>query len=136
MKYLKLIILMSFLISAFACEEKENKSDFTNKLTFGTSINYSDFTLGGESASFSVTPGNVSFRLESEEDFNGNPIKFVILKNGSAYSTDIHSTNPTPTGHIFMTTKNYAQTGTYSVTAYIQKTGGDKTIANASFTMN
>jgi len=32
--------------------------------------------------------------------------------------------------------KNYAQAGTYSVTAYIQKTGGDKTAANASFTMN
>jgi hypothetical protein len=132
MKYIKLImplLLMGFLLSS--CKKDEDKSDFTDGLTFGLSINYYDFTLTGESTSFDK--GNVAYRLESEEDFSGNAVKFVIKKDGAAYSTEIFSSNPTPTGHIFMTTLNYNLSGQYSVTAYIEKTGGDKTVASGSF---
>ena len=136
MKYLKLTVLASLILITFSCEKKDDSSEFTNKLTFGTSINYNNFTLNGEGTSFSVAPGNVAYRLESEEDFNSNPVKFVILKSGTAYSTEIFSSNPTPTGHIFMTTLNYAQKGSYSVSAYIQKTTGDQIVASGTFQMN
>jgi hypothetical protein len=135
MKYFKSVLLVSLLLITFSCK-KDKTGDFINQLTFGTSINYTDFTLNGEGTTFSISPGNVAYRLESEEDFNGNPVKFVILKSGSAYSTEIFSSNPKPTGHIFMTTLNYAQKGSYSVTAYIQKSGGDATVASGSFQMN
>jgi len=135
MKYFKLALLTSLLLISFSCKKKDT-SDFTNKLTFGTAINYNDFTLTGEGTSFSVSPGNVAYRLESSEDFNGNPVKFVIQKSGITYSTEIYSTNPKPTGHIFMTTLNYAQKGSYSVSAYIQKTSGDQIVASGSFQMN
>ena len=132
MKYFKLVILTSLLLVVFSCKKKDT-SDFTNKLTFGTSINYNNFTLGGEGTSFSVTPGNVAYRLESAEDFNGNAIKFVILKDGVAAPPNIISNN---TGHILMTTYSYAQKGSYSVSAYIQKTSGDQIVASGSFQMN
>ena len=135
MKYIKLTLLASLLLIIFSCKKKEG-SDFTNKLTFGTAINYSDFSLTGEGTSFSVLAGNVAFRLESEEDFEGNPVKFVIQKGGFPYSIDIHTSNPKPAGHIFITTKNYSQKGSYSVTAYIQKSSGDQVVASGSFQMN
>jgi hypothetical protein len=127
--------LSCLLLIISSCEKKEG-SDFTNKLTFGTSINASDFSLNGEGTSFSALAGNVAFRLESDEDFEGNPVKFVIQKGGFPYSTDIHTSNPKPTGHIFMTTKNYSTKGSYSVTAYIQKTSGDQLVASGTFEMN
>jgi hypothetical protein len=135
MKYLKFFVLASLVLILFSCKKKES-SEFTNKLTFGISINYTDFSLNGEATSFSISPGNVAYRLESEEDFNGNPVKFVILKNGSTYSTEVYSSNPKPTGHIFMTTLNYAQKGSYSVSAYIQKIAGDQIVATGTFQMN
>lgn len=135
MKYLKFTLLASLLLFAFSCK-KSDSTTFTNKLTFGTSINYTDFTLGGEGTSFSIAPGNVAYRLESSEDFNGNPVKFVITKSGITYDTEIFSNNPKPTGHIFMTTLNYALAGSYSVTAYIQKTTGDQVIATGAFQMH
>ena len=135
MKYFKLTLLSLVLVTVLSCEMKEG-SDFTNKLTFGTAINSGEFSLTGEGTTFSVSPGNVAYRLESEEDFNGNPVKFVIQKGGFAYSTETYSTNPKPTGHIFMTTLNYAVKGSYSVTAYIQKTSGDQFVANGTFQMN
>jgi len=136
MKYFKLVIVTSLLLISFSCKKKDTGSDFTNKLTFGTGIVYTNFTLTGEGSTFSVTPGNVAYRLESAEDFNGNPIKFVIQKSGITYSTEIYANNPKPTGHIFMTTPNYAQKGSYSVSAYIQKTSGDQIVASGSFQMN
>ena len=134
MKYLKITLLTSLLIITFSCKKKET-SEFVNGLTFGLSLNYNDFTLVGEGTSFSVTPGNIVYRLESEEDFNGNPVKFVILKSGVNYSTEIFTNNPKPTGHIFMTTLNYAQKGSYSVSAYIQKTSGEVLVASGTFQM-
>jgi len=44
--------------------------------------------------------------------------------------------NPKPTGHIFITSKNYRLKGSYSVSAYIQKSSGDQSVASASFQMN
>jgi len=135
MKYLKLTLLAGLLLFTFSCK-KNDSTTFTNKLTFGTSFSYTDFTLGGEGTSFSIVPGNVAYRLESSEDFNGNPVKFVITKSGITYDTEIYSNNPKPTGHIFITTFNYGLTGTYSVSAYIQKTGGDQIVASGSFQMH
>jgi len=133
MKYFKLVVFAGFLLIIFAACKKKETSDFTNKLTIGTSINYNNFTLGGEGTSFSVTPGNVAYRLESAEDFNGNAIKFVILKDGIASPPNIISNN---TGHIFMTTFNYGQRGSYSVSAYIVKASGDQVVASGTFQMN
>jgi hypothetical protein len=135
MNYLKLTLLTGLFLVTISCKKKEETNTFTDKLTFGTSINYNDFTLNGEGTSFSVVPGNVAYRLESSEDFNGNPVKFVIKKDGIQYSNEIYSNNPKPSGHIFMTTLNYAQSGSYSVTAYIQKTSGDQTVASGTFQM-
>jgi hypothetical protein len=132
MKYFKFATLLCFLVITFSCEKKET-NDFTNKLTFGTSINYNDFSLVGEGSTFLTTPGNVAYRLESSEDFNGNGVKFVIQKSGITYSTEIFSNK---TGHIFMTTLNYGQKGSYSVTGYIQKTSGDQVVASGTFQMN
>lgn len=132
MKYIKLAIVTSLLLVVFSCKKKDT-SDFTNKLTFGTAINYNDFSLTGEGSAFSVSPGNVAYRLESTEDFSGNTVKFVIQKSGITYSTEIFTNK---TGHIFMTTLNYAQKGSYSVSAYIQKTSGDQIVASGSFQVN
>ena len=135
MKYLKLTILASLLLIMVSCK-KSDSGTYTDKLTFGTSINYTNFTVNGEGTSFSISPGNVAYRLESAEDFNGNPVKFVIKKSGIVYSTEIYTNNPKPTGHIFMTTLNYALTGSYSVSAYIQKSSGDQIVASGTFQMN
>ena len=135
MKFLKLTALALVLVLSFSCK-KATTGDFKDQLTFGTSINYTDFTLGGEGSTFSTTPGNVAYRLESSEDFNGNSVKFVIKKDGITYSTEIFSNNPKPTGHIFMTTFNYGQKGSYSVSAYIVKSSGDQSVASSSFQMN
>jgi len=135
MKYLNLTILGALLLMIISCSKKDS-STFVDELTFGTGYSYTDFTLTGKGSTFSATPGNVAFRLESSEDFGSNPVKFVIKKDGITYSTDIHSSNPVPTGHIFLVMKNYSTKGSYSVTAYIQKTGGDKSVASASFQMN
>jgi len=135
MKLLKLTFVLVLSLAISSCTKKSSDT-FTDGLTFGTSYNYNDFTLVGAGSSFSTTPGNVAFRLESSEDFSSNPIKLVIKKDGIAYSTDIYTTNPVPTGHIFLVPKNYALKGSYSVTAFIQKTAGDKTVASASFQMN
>lgn len=135
MKYLKLTTFAIFLLISFSCK-KTTTDTFKDQLTFGTSVNYTDFTLVGEGSTFSVTPGNVAFRLESSEDFNGNPVKFVIKKDGITYSTDIYTNNPKPTGHIFIPTKNYGLKGSYSVSAFIQKSSGDQSVASASFQMN
>jgi hypothetical protein len=135
MKIVKLTFLLAMLIVAISCEEDET-NEFTNKLTFGTSINYTNFTLNGEGTSFSTNPGNVAYRLESEEDFDSNAVKFVIKKDGFTYSTEVFASNPVPVGHIFMTTLNYGQAGTYSVEAFIEKAGGDKFVASGTFQMN
>ena len=135
MRYLRFTILLSLILIVFSCKKKET-SPYSDKLTFGTSVNYADFTLNGEGTSFSVTPGNVVFRLESIEDFNNNPVKFVIKKDGFTYSTEIYSSNPKPTGHIFITTLNYSQPASYSVSAFIQKSSGDQDVASGSFQMN
>jgi hypothetical protein len=132
MKFLKLTAFVLSLIILFSCK-KATTDTFTDKLTFGTSYNYTDFKLNGEGSTFSIAPGNVAFRLESSEDFNSNSVKFVIKKDGINYSTDIMSGN---TGHILLTMKTYNLRGSYSVTGYIVKTGGDKTVASASFQMN
>jgi hypothetical protein len=137
MKHLSsLLSLCFFLFLLSSCDKEKTNKDFTNDLTFGTSINYMDFSLNGEGTSFSSVPGNVAFRLESEEDFNSNPVKFVILKSGIAYSIEIFSNNPVPAGHIFMTTFNFSTAGQYSVTAYIVKEAGDKSVASATFQVN
>jgi hypothetical protein len=135
MKLSTLTILAAFLLVISSCTKKSSDT-FVDKLTFGTSYSYTDFTLTGEGSTFSATPGNVAFRLESSEDFNNNPVKFVIKKDGVTYSTDIYTNNPKPTGHLFLTMKNYSTRGSYSVTAYIQKSTGDKTVASGSFQMN
>jgi hypothetical protein len=135
MKYLKLITLAFIFLLSFSCK-KDDKGTYKDQLTFGTSINYTNFTLGGEGSTFSITPGTVAYRLESSEDFNGNAVKFVIKKDGITYSTEIYSTNPKPTGHIFMTSLNYGQKGSYSVSAYIQKSTGDQSVASGTFQMN
>jgi hypothetical protein len=126
-------MLAIMLISVLSCK-KSTTDNFSNKLTFGTSVNYNDFTLVGEGTTFSTTPGNVVFRLESSEDFNGNPVRFVI--KGPVNSTETFTNNPKPTGHIFITSFSYALKGSYSVTGYIVKTGGDQLVASASFQMN
>ena len=135
MKYLKNGLLIAIILTSFSCKKTESNK-FTDKLTFGSSVNYNDFTLVGEGSTFSIVPGTVVFRLESSEDFAGNPVKFVIKKGGIDYSTEIFSSNPKPTGHIFITALNYGLTGSYSVTAYLQKSSGDQSVASASFQMN
>jgi hypothetical protein len=130
------LILLTLLMSVFFSCEKTKQDTFTDKLTFGTSVNYSDFTLVGEGSSFSISPGNVAFRLESSEEFVGNSVKFVINKDGIKYSTEIYSNNPKPTGHIFITTLNYGLKGSYSVSAYIVKSSGDQSVASGNFQMN
>lgn len=135
MKKSYLFLLIFFVMVISSCN-KITKDTFTDKLTFGTSVDYTNFTLGGEGSTFSVSPGNVVFRMESAEDFNGNSVKFVINKDGIKYSTEIYSNNPKPTGHIFITTLNYALKGSYSVSAYIVKSSGDQSVASGSFQMN
>lgn len=132
MQYLKMAVLASLLLIAFSCK-KATTGTFTNKLTFGTSANYSDFSLTGEGTTFSVSPGNVVYRLESSEDFGSNPVKFVIKKDGIQYSNDISANC---TGHILIITKNYGLKGSYSVTGYIQKLSGDQLVASGTFQMN
>jgi hypothetical protein len=136
MKNLNIILILILLGVGLSSCKKDSSSTFKDGLTFGTSVNYLEFALVGEGSSFSTVPGNVAFRLESEEEFNNNPVKFVILKNGITYSTEIFSSNPVPTGHIFITTLNFGTAGQYSVTGYIQKPGGDLSVASATLQMN
>jgi hypothetical protein len=127
------ILLACILAVLSSCKKDDSGSKFTDGLSFGTSVNYNDFTLNGEGTSFSTVPGNVAFRIESEDAYDGYSVKFVILKDRMNYSTEIFSNNPAPTGHIFITTFNYSTAGSYLVTGYIVKPDGDKSVASGSF---
>ena len=75
----------------FGCTKEDTNNDtWKNQLTFGTGLNSTNFfQLTGEGTLFA--PGNVYFRLESKTTYDGYSVKFVVLRNGSTYSTEIFS---------------------------------------------
>jgi len=133
----KLFYLLMLGVATFnACTKEEKKDDWTNKLTFGSGQNTSNyFELTGEGTTFSTVPGTVVFKLESKTAYDGYSIKFVVLKDGTTHGTYSFITNPKPTGHLFLTGFTFNLPGQYSVSAYI--VGASETlVATGTFQMN
>lgn len=110
---------------------------FSNKLTFGTGITGTGFTLTGEASSFSLAALGgqpVWFRLESAEDINK---RFVRL-----YFDDITNKDFTAVqdyGHIVLSSFPVSNAGTFQVKGYYVETvidiGDETLIASAPLTI-
>lgn len=115
------------------CSKDADKDEWTNKLTFGSGQNPSNlFELTGEGTTFSTVPGTVVFKLESKTAYDGYSVKFVVKKDGASYNTYTFSTNPKPTGHLFLTGFTFNLAGQYAVDAYLSGTS-ETLVATGTF---
>jgi len=115
-----------------------NTDQFTNKLTLGTGMNPSNFTLIGETTTFVRTGGTVPiyYRLESAADLGGSAVSIKIEKqSGSTYTTVVTYpyTNPQAYGHIIMAAFALGDAGSYRATGLLTVAG--TTIASVNFTV-
>jgi len=134
MKKILFLLLISFLaISCSKESDDSSSSEFSNSLTLGTGVNYTNFTLTGAGTSFSKN-STVYFRLESSDDMAGSKVRLTFDKDGTFYSTAPDYDNPQSYGHIFISGFSLPDAGSFKVTAILVT--GNKTIATANFTLN
>lgn len=119
-------------------QSDEQSSQYTNKLTLGTSMVASAFTLGGETSTFTRQGGTAAifYRLESAADFAGAGVSIKIEKqSGSSYSTigTYPYANPQAYGHIIMSAFAVTDAGSYRATGLITASGAS--IASTTFTV-
>lgn len=136
MKKILFLLLISFV--AVSCSKKSDdttsSSGYSNSLTLGTGVNYSNFTLTGAGTSFSKN-STIYFRLESSDDMAGSKVRLVFYKgDGTYYSTAPDYDNPQSYGHIFISGFSLPDAGSFKVTGILVT--GNKTIASANFTLN
>lgn len=99
----KLIGLALFiLIAAVGCGG--GGDSFTDSLTLGMGMNTNNFTLTGETDTFTGTP-QIYFRLESAADMGGSTVELEIeqqLLGGTTPMGTLTFPNPQSYGHILM----------------------------------
>jgi hypothetical protein len=143
MRLLTLVLFTASLVLLSSCKKDDSPSSsssdsFTNKLTVGTGMNASNFTLVGESSTIAKT-GSVTtiyYRLESAADLGGAGVTIKIEKQvGSSYTTYLSYpySNPQNYGHIIMSAFALTDAGSYRATGMITSTSA--TIAQTTFTI-
>lgn len=140
MKTKTLAIILFSIFSMYACDKKESEPEFSNKITLGTGLNYSNyFELTGEGTDFYMTGGSaiIYFKVESSEDIGGRSIllEFKTLDNGLINSISRPSTQEY--GHMLLSSFEWMwETGTYKVQAYIVNGDDKQFIAETVFTVH
>ena len=130
MRIFTLVIVAAALMSLSACKKDDPASavdQYTNKLTVGSGMNASNFTLIGEGSALARTGPvtTVYYRLESAADFAGAGITIKVEKQTGSTYTAVASypySNPQAYGHIIMSAFAVVETGTYRATGMITAT--------------
>ena len=136
---LLLCVFAFLLVGTSGCgSSKSSDSEFSDSLTFGTSLGGTGFDLIGEGTSFSVatTTGTLWFKLESSADMAGRAVRLYI--NDGTYATKDY-TNPQSYGHILLSSFRITDTGAFTVKGYlVEQVGPDigKETFIASSTVN
>jgi hypothetical protein len=136
-----MLFAITSLFFCTSCKKEEGVNDsnqFTNKLTLGTGMNASNFTLIGEGSSFTRIGGTVQifYRLESASDFGGAAVSIKIEKqSGSNYTLvgTYNYPNPQNYGHIIMSSFNVTESGSFRATGML--TANSATVASTTFTV-
>jgi hypothetical protein len=141
MRSITLAAALALLVICSSCKKDDPASStdqYTNKLTLGTGMNASNFTLTGEGGVFTRSGGvaAIYYRLESAADFSGAGVSIKIEKQaGSSYTVvgTYPYTNPQNYGHIIMSAFNVADVGSYRATGLITATSA--VVATTPFTV-
>jgi hypothetical protein len=139
MRMIITLLACAAMLSLSSCKKDDPASaadQFTNKLTVGTGMNVTTFTLIGEGTTFSKTGSatTIYYRLESAADYGGAGISVKIEKQtGSTFTTLVTYpySNPQNYGHIIMSAFAIVDAGTYRATGMITSTSS--TVATATF---
>lgn len=132
------IIAVMFILSSCKKDDSSTAAQYTNKITLGTGMNASNFTLTGEGSVFTraSSAATIYYRLESAADLGGAGVSIKIEKQtGSTYSvvqTYAYS-NPQNYGHIIMSAFNVTDVGSYRATGLL--TSSSTVIAATTFTV-
>lgn len=122
-----LVVLLVLLLSGCKKDDPTSSDQFTNKLTLGTGMNASNFTLIGEGTVFTRVGNSATiyYRLESAADFGGAGVSIKIEKqSGSSYTvvgTYAYS-NPQSYGHIIMSSFGVSDIGSFRATGLLTAT--------------
>ncbi len=141
MRYSFLALAISICLILTACKKDDPASSsdqYVNKLTLGTGMNASNFTLVGEGSSFTrgASYALIYYRLESVNDYGGAGISIKIEKqSGSNYTTvgTYSYPNPQSYGHIIMSSFTVTDVGSFRATGLLTNTSN--VIATANFTV-
>jgi hypothetical protein len=137
------IVALTLVVACIGCKKDSTTSttpdQYTNKLTLGTGMNATNFTLTGEGTTFTRTTGSamIYYRLESAADFGGAGISIKIEKQSGTSYTLVGTypyANPQNYGHIIMSAFAVADVGTFRATGLL--TASSTTVATATFTVN
>jgi hypothetical protein len=143
MRSTMMIVALTLVVALTGCKKDDSSTNpadqYTNKLTLGTGMNTSNFTLTGEGSTFTRTSGMamIYYRLESANDFGGAGISIKIEKqSGSSYTTvgTYPYSNPQNYGHIIMSAFTVTDAGTFRATGLITATSA--AVASTTFTVN
>lgn len=141
MRFFQALLVVAVVFSFSACKKDDPASSadqFTNKLTLGTGMNASNFTLTGEGTVFTRLSGTATiyYRLESAADFGGAGVSIKIEKqSGSSYTVvgTYPYTNPQNYGHIIMSAFAITEIGSYRATGLLTATSA--VVATATLTV-
>jgi hypothetical protein len=136
-----LVAFLAVLTVTSGCKKDDDATSptqYTNKLTLGTGMNATNFTLTGEGTTFTRVGGSamISYRLESAADYGGAGVSIKIEKStGSSYTTvgTYAYANPQNYGHIIMSAFAVADAGSYRATGLL--TASSATVATTTFTV-
>lgn len=139
-----MIVALALVVACAGCKKDDSSTgsgsdQYTNKLTLGTGMNATNFTLTGEGTSFTRASGSamIYYRLESAADYGGAGISIRIEKqSGSSYTTvgTYAYANPQNYGHIIMSAFAVTDVGSYRATGLL--TASSTTVASTTFTVN
>jgi len=145
MRFLKTVIIVITALVIGGCSASVDSGDsttggYSNKLTFGTGWNTSNFTLTGEGTTFNLTGGSATlyYRLESANDLAGNAVSIKVEKQTTGGYTTVGTysyTNPQNYGHIIMSSISITGAGTYRMTGQMGTVSAATTIATTSIVL-
>jgi hypothetical protein len=133
---LAIVLFMSLIAGCKKDDAGTNSDQFTDNLKLGTGMNASNFTLAGETTSFTASPNNMIYwRLESKDDMAGSAVTIKIEKNTGgtlSASASFPFSNPQSYGHIMISAFPWNQTGNYRASGILTASG--KVVATRDFT--
>jgi hypothetical protein len=141
MRFLTTLFIIASMVMFSSCNKDDSSSSsdqYSNKLTLGTGMNASNFSLIGEGNAFTRVSGTaiIYYRLESATDQGGGGVSIRIEKqSGSSYTIvgTYNYPNLQNYGHITMSSFNVSEAGSYRATGLL--TSSSTTVATVAFTV-